>query len=203
VAWGPWEYDLILLAGSADGCVTELKMVSEDTWEPYRFAAHEGGVNAISWAPATSLNLLESEDTYMVKRFVSSGADNLVKVWTWIEDHYEPVTLDFHKACVRDVAWCPSLGTARDMIASCGEDFQVVIWTKSSDSEKWRSKSLLKLNKIPIWRCSWSIAGNVLAISAADNVTRLMKENPDETWELVSTINENGQQTSEENIPTI
>lgn len=199
VEWGPWEYDLILLTASADSCVSVISRTSEDRWGSLKFVAHEGGVNAVSWSPATSLSLLESEDTHLLRRFVSGGADRHVKVWTWTEEHYECVLLDFHKSTVRDVAWCPSLGLARDLFASCSEDGEIIVWTKSSDSEKWKPKQALKL-RVPVWTVSWSIAGNALAISASDNTTRILKEAPDDTWEVVSSINESGQMNNEEQM---
>jgi hypothetical protein len=36
------------------------------------------------------------------------------------------------------------------------------------------------------------VAGNLLAVSAADNVARVFKENTEGNWELVSTVNSSG-----------
>ena len=58
VAWAPWEYGLILAAGTAEG---KLFMVEhqKDGWkEPVLFGQHHEAVNGISWGPSTEPALL-------------------------------------------------------------------------------------------------------------------------------------------------
>lgn len=61
ISWAPWEYGLILAAGSADGKIHILQRKGDDTWSSIEFAAHDGGVNAISWGPATEPSMLSQE----------------------------------------------------------------------------------------------------------------------------------------------
>ena len=42
------------------------------------------------------------------------------------------------------------------------------MWTNSGSSDMWTSKELLKINDV-IWHASWSLTGNILAISGGDN----------------------------------
>ena len=35
----------------------------------------------------------------------------------------------------------------------------------------------------PIWRVSWSLTGNILAVSAGDNQVSIWKEALDKTWQ--------------------
>lgn len=41
-----------------------------------------------------------------------------------------------------------------------------------------------------VWRVSWSLSGNVLAVSGGDNKVSLWKENLREEWDCVKTIEE-------------
>lgn len=45
-------------------------------------------------------------------------------------------------------------------------------------------------NKFPdtVWRVSWSVSGNVLAVSCGDGKITLWKENLKGTWECVSEL---------------
>jgi protein transport protein SEC13 len=43
-----------------------------------------------------------------------------------------------------------------------------------------------------VWRVSWSLTGNILAVSSADNKVTLWKESlqPEPTWTCLSTLDE-------------
>lgn len=41
-----------------------------------------------------------------------------------------------------------------------------------------------------VWRVSWSLSGNVLAVSTGDNKVTLWKETLKGEWEKVSTVDE-------------
>lgn len=66
-----------------------------------------------------------------------------------------------------------------------------MIWTKEEKSNVWK-KSLLKKDKFPdvCWRASWSLSGNILAISGGDNKITLWKENLKGDWELASEVDQ-------------
>jgi protein transport protein SEC13 len=42
--------------------------------------------------------------------------------------------------------------------------------------------------KTPVWRVSWSLTGNILAVSDANNNVTLWKEAVDGEWAQVTTI---------------
>ena len=100
--------------------------------------------------------------------------------------------LKHHTGWVRDVAWCNNIGLSCDMIASCSEDGQAVVW-KSKKEGGWNTepKTLVK-GAIPVWKVSWSPVGNLMAISMGDNTVNVMKEIQGGEWEIVSKANEEG-----------
>ena len=86
---------------------------------------------------------------------------------------------------VRDVAWAPCLGQGRNIIASCGQDCRVIIWTQ--EKEVWRSKELSKFPDV-VWLVSWAITGNVLAVSGGDNNVSLWIERENGEWDQFSDV---------------
>ena len=57
----------------------------------------------------------------------------MVKIWSqdesgnWVAEANGK--LEGHSDWVRDVAWAPSIGSNRSIIASCSQDRRVIIWT--------------------------------------------------------------------------
>lgn len=105
-------------------------------------------------------------------------------------------TLDLtgHTDWVRDVAWAPTV-LQKSYIASASQDKTVRIWTSSSSSSssdpagaEWKS-TVLHFDAV-LWRVSWSLSGNVLAVSGGDNKVSLWKENLKGEWDCVKTIEE-------------
>ncbi|KAJ2929925.1 hypothetical protein H1R20_g7158, partial [Candolleomyces eurysporus] len=146
----------------------------------------------------------------VVKRFASAGCDNLVKIWGYREDSQswiEEETLEGHTDWVRDVAWAPNIGLPRSYIATASQDKTVLIWTKDSPTSPWVKTALDPSSaltspaaaggaqsppgKFPdvVWRVSWSLAGNLLAVSCGDGKVTLWKENLKGVWECVSDMN--------------
>ena len=63
------------------------------------------------------------------------------------------------------------------------------IWTTdASQPDKW--KSIVLNFEAVVWRVSWSLSGNVLAVSGGDNKVSLWKENLKGEWDCVKTIEE-------------
>lgn len=59
IAWAPWEYGLILAAGTAEGKVYIIQPQADGEWVvTNEFVAHVTGVNGISWGPATEPAIL-------------------------------------------------------------------------------------------------------------------------------------------------
>jgi protein transport protein SEC13 len=101
---------------------------------------------------------------------------------------------------VRDVAWAPSVGGIPHTIASAGQDRMVIIWREENTT--WRKTliqvplhcvdlvssfgarvnfDVLQLEAVP-WRVSWSLTGNILAVSCDDNSVTLFKEAISGEW---------------------
>ncbi len=170
------------------------------------------------WAPY-SPSYSHTEDGAIVYRLVTGSCDNVVRVWRrsdqagsssssngWTEEIKACTTPHAGKGCVRylyeliknanivcfvdwvrDVAWAPNTGLANSLFASCSEDRTVYIWKQTSNG--WEP-SLLAAFEAPVWRLSWSITGNVLAVSTGDHKITLWKQSVDESWLQISSVEE-------------
>jgi len=187
IAWGPEDFGLLLASASSDCSITILTY-RDDNWESKKITeAHSIGVNSVSWASANSSLIGEKSNT--VKRLVSGGCDNTVKIWRFNEgtnDWKLEETLEGHSDWVRDVAWAPNIGLPTNTIASCSQDGTVIIWTQEASSP-WAKKVLSKFTDV-VWRVSWSITGNILAVSGGDNKVTLWKESSEAEWKCITSM---------------
>ncbi|KAF4122135.1 protein transport protein SEC13 [Geosmithia morbida] len=196
VAWAPHEAGCLLACASSDGNVSVLEF-KDNAIDHATFHAHGLGVNSVSWAPATAPGSLvsssSSSNAGANRRFVTGGCDNVLRIWSYdvASQAYqkEGDDLDGHSDWVRDVAWSPTL-LQKSYIASASQDKTVRIWSSdpSTPTAAWDSKVLNF--EAPVWRVSWSLSGNVLAVSGADNKVSLWKENLRGEWECVKSIEE-------------
>lgn len=224
VAWAPHEYGLVLACGSSDGIISILTYTSAGNWDSTTIPdAHASGVNAVSWAPAINADFilnpsLSQTACGLLKRIVSGGCDCLVKIWRedpssggWVK---EAQLEGGHTEWVRDVAWCPSLSLARQQIASCGQDGCVIVWqslrrrvgsdvnatgllgtaVEGAAEEVWKPVVLATYPDV-VWHVSWSLTGNILAVSGGDNKVTLWKENLEGAWVILSEV-ARGRQTN-------
>ena len=202
LSWAPHELGLMLVCGSSDGSISVLKHIGENQWEASKLNnAHTSGCNAVSWAPAVVPGSLiepptSAQHNEMVKKFVSSGCDNLVKVWCEKDGQWqEENKLEGHTDWVRDCAWAPSIGLPESKIASCSQDGQVIVWSyDGSSGSQWIPKVLQKYDDV-VWHVSWSLTGDILAVSGGNNKVSLWKEGLDGEWNCISDIGK-GQQTN-------
>jgi len=215
VSWAPHELGAILACASSDGKLSVLTFKNDGQWGADIFNGHAIGCNAVSWSPATQPGSLITPQQnnavpgqpgptpQTVKRFASAGCDNLVKIWGYRDDSQswiEEDTLEGHTDWVRDVAWAPNIGIPRSYIATASQDKTVLIWTKDTPTSPWVKTALdpsttmsstatpATPGKFPdvVWRVSWSLAGNLLAVSCGDGKVTLWKENLKGVWECVS-----------------
>lgn len=190
IAWAPYELGLCLACGSSDGSISVFTAQSDGSWDTSRIEmAHPVGVTSVSWAPATPPGSLigSGELTY---KLASGGCDNTVKVWRLYNGSWKldcSPALQMHSDWVRDVAWAPNLGLPKSTLASASQDGTVVIWTMVKEGEQWQGKVLNDF-KIPVWRVSWSLTGNILAVADGNNSVTLWKEAVDGEWQQVTTV---------------
>jgi len=67
----------------------------------------------------------------------------------------------------------------------------VKIWTSvnPADTASWTLAKTLEFDAV-LWRVSWSLSGNILAVSGGDNKVTLWKEDLKGNWELVREVTE-------------
>lgn len=195
ISWSPQESGCLLACASSDGNVSVLEF-RDNNYDHTIFPAHGLGVNSVSWAPATTPGSITGSNpgpaSTGARRFVTGGCDNLVKIWAYdtasqtYKQENEPLT--GHTDWVRDVAWSPTV-LQKSYIASASQDKTVRIWTsESASSAQWDCKTLTFDSAV--WRVSWSLSGNVLAVCGGDNKVSLWKENIRGEWECVKNIEE-------------
>jgi protein transport protein SEC13 len=194
ISWSPHESGCLLACASSDGNVSVLEF-KDNSMEHQIFQAHGIGVNSVSWAPSTAPGSLVSSNPGAaggVRRFVTGGSDNVLKLWAFdqasqsYKQERDPLT--GHTDWVRDVAWSPTV-LQKSYIASASQDKTVRIWTSDpAHPGQWNSK-VLNFDVV-LWRVSWSLSGNVLAVSGGDNKVSLWKENLRGEWECVKNIEE-------------
>jgi len=68
-----------------------------------------------------------------------------------------------------------------------------MIWGQNEPNGQFWHKILPKKNNEVIWRVSWSITGNVLAVSGGDNKVTLWKESLEGEWKPIYSMDESGQ----------
>ena len=214
IAWAPHEHGLVLAAASSDGRVTIIEHL-EDQWVTSSFQNDNLGTNAVSWAPfgaigsfpttSSSSSSSNSDNNLPCRRLVTASCDKIVRIWRcngtsynnttnnnnnneWIEENKDSNTSP-HSDWVRDVQWAPNTAMPYNIIASCSEDTKVVIWTQDSANKPWTCK-VMHTFPAPVWRLSWSLSGNILAVSTGDHKVSLWKHTVDESWINISTVTE-------------
>lgn len=205
ISWAPHEFGCALAACASDGSCAVVSNVHNQGWtsEKISDAAHAVGCTGISWGQNDEI--------------ASCGCDNLCKIWTrQTENNNSNMNnnnnnynqkwrlkkeLRGHSDWVRDIQWAPNNGGSPvHQIASCSQDGKVLIWTPRSsisstrrdDDDDSSSSSyvsiLLNDFKTSVWRLSWSVVGNVLAVSDANNNVSVWKESVDGKWCEVKNI---------------
>ncbi|CAI5740272.1 unnamed protein product [Peronospora destructor] len=193
IAWAPHEYGLALACASADGTVSVLSY-SPEGWSVSHFKDSALGCNAVSWAPYNSVG--SQSPAGPIRRVVTASCDKSIKIWSLTEGETEWTKQELssapaHSDWVRDVAWAPSTGLPVNLIASCSEDKHVYIWSQTAEDSAWK-RELLHTFDAPVWRVSWSVTGNVLAVSSGDHKVTLWKETLDKKWIQISSVDEAG-----------
>lgn len=200
VCWAPRAFGLCLAAAASNGLVYVFQLNEKRQFITTAFEAHKPGVNALSWGPAIRTGALLADgaaagevsvSSTPVKRLVTGGCDDRVKVWRftggkWEQDKFQG-DQNLHAGWVRDVAWAPSIGLPSNVIASASEDKTVVMWSEDAKASVWTKKQVLQF-KHKVWSVSWSVMGNILAVSHGDNQVSLWKQAIDGRWKSLSSL---------------
>ncbi len=67
------------------------------------------------------------------------------------------------------------------------QDGTVVVWKQTEAGGPWSREALPKF-PAPVWRVSWSVTGNLLAVSCGNDTVTLWKESLGRAWEQVSRV---------------
>lgn len=193
ISWAPHELGLSIACGSSDGNISVFTERSDGGWDKSKIdQAHLTGVTSVSWAPSMTPGALVGSSGLLepVQKLASGGCDNTVKVWkfangAWTMDCFP--ALHMHTDWVRDVAWAPNLGLPKSTIASCSQDGKVIIWVAVKEGDRWDGKVLKDFGG-PVFRVSWSLTGNILAVADGTNNVTLWKEAVDGDWQQVTTV---------------
>ena len=164
---------------SADGVVAVLTHNPDDTWTTKTFRDCNLGCNSVAWAPFSNGS---------PPRLCTGGCDSRIRLWALEEEEWKEdrsLGNGGHRDWVRDVAWCPVSEAGADCIASCGEDGQVLLWT--SDGTTF-NPSLVHQFPEPVWRVSFSVTGNVLAVSSGESDVSLWKREVGGRWSKVGEV---------------
>ncbi|GMF15421.1 unnamed protein product [Phytophthora lilii] len=175
-------------------CACSVPVSSRYTPHVSHFKDSALGCNAVSWAPFNSVG--SQGPTGPIRRVVTASCDKTIKIWSLPEGETEWTKQELssapaHSDWVRDVAWAPSTGLPVNLIASCSEDKHVYIWSQTAEDSVWK-RELLHTFDAPVWRVSWSVTGNVLAVSSGDHKVTLWKETLDKKWIQISSVDEAG-----------
>jgi protein transport protein SEC13 len=196
IAWAPHSFGLVLAAACADGSVSIISLAQNGQWVQEAFPAHEGGCNSVSWGPDFKNGALlagsQGQSLPSRQRLVSGGCDNCIRIWAhennqWVEQQTFAES-NRHTHWVRDVQWAPSMGLPSSTIASCCDDKTVSIWNEDAKGF-WRRKTKLPFSS-KVWKLSWSLMGNILAVSQGNNQVTLWKEALDGQWQNLSSLRE-------------
>ena len=80
--------------------------------------------------------------------------------------------LNFNESLTSDIVSFEQLGPGYSLLRTLClyvlQDCRVIIWTNDGTSNNWTSKVLNKFKDV-VWHLSWSITGNILAVSGGDN----------------------------------
>lgn len=80
LAWAPSEYGCILGTASSDGTIAVVEF-KDNSWTHQMFPGHRLGVNAIAWAPISSVGAGAHGEASQPPKLVTGGSDHLVKIW--------------------------------------------------------------------------------------------------------------------------
>ena len=205
ISWAPHEFGCAVAACSSDGSVAVISSnsnVAGGGWRSEKISneAHAVGCTGVSWGQNDEIASCGCDN--LCKIWTRGGAQegggggessNHNQHHHHNQQHQQQWRLKKelrgHSDWVRDVQWAPNNGGSNvQQIASCSQDGKVFIWTESTNNSSTTTANkdyhsvLLNDFKTAVWRLSWSVVGNVLAVSDADNRVSVWKESVAGKW---------------------
>lgn len=78
---------LKLASGGSDGVVVVLSKRGDDTWDkPYKFEAHQQGINQLVWAPFTHTTTFYKHTQRPLQWLATVSNDTTMKLWLYDYD---------------------------------------------------------------------------------------------------------------------
>lgn len=182
-----YRFGLVLLACSSDGTFSIHRRKLNNSgyrWDSFRYKnAHTFGCLAVDFAPFIAPFAPITEEAKI--RFATGGCDSLIKLWrlngdVFEEENFESETLKEHSGWVRDLSWKNKLVQSKEVIASCGEDGRIILWTNAGKG--WQ-KVILGNFEVPVWTVAFNSNVNLLSAATGENVVQIYKEGGDKTWQ--------------------
>ena len=175
VQFGPRNHGLKFAACSSDGMVRVYEAsdpLNLSAWEVEDFSAGDkgGACSALSWCTGSD-----------GERIGVVGESGRLKIFEkrnrWILIAEREATEN--QAPLKDCAWAPNLCRDYDWIATCGDSNMVTVW-ELRENKVEKTVNLVALYTIdcgtsPIWRCAWSITGDVLALAPESGKVQLWR----------------------------
>lgn len=177
VQFAPRQFGLKFAACTADGMVRVYEAADPlnlSMWEVEDFSTSDkagpGGCSALSWCSTSD-----------VERLGVVGQSGMLRVyerrnrWTLIAEREAGES----GTALKDCAWAPNLCRDSDWIATCGGSETVTVWALKENSVD-RTASLVPVHSIqcgvsPIWRCAWSITGDILSVAPESGKVQLWR----------------------------
>mmetsp|Transcript_7416 Transcript_7416/g.6573 ORF Transcript_7416/g.6573 Transcript_7416/m.6573 type:complete len:117 (+) Transcript_7416:679-1029(+) len=104
------------------------------------------------------------------------------------------VIVGHHEDQCHSLSWASNLGSDYDIIASGGQDNQILVWQRDTKRHDWEKRSLIPTD-FPVINVAWNQSGPVvLQVTLENGVTQLYKEQiiAKGDWDLMATIDTEG-----------
>jgi nucleoporin SEH1 len=138
-------------------------------WEVEDFAVTKGssdqGCTALSWSPCN--------ETERIAICTTSGYLKIFeKNKRWILTSEKQILKD---VALKDCAWSPNLCRKADWIAACGLSEEVEILSFIPSTHSLQLMCRINTGSSPLWRVSWNLTGNCLAVAPEKGHVQLWK----------------------------
>ncbi len=170
VQFAPRKFGLKLAACTADGMVRVYEAsdpLNLSAWEVEDFSTLEGsGCTALSWCPSGD-----------IERLAVSSQSGKLRIYERKQRWTLTVEKDVSPGSpLKDCAWAPNMCRQHDWIAACGDANSVTVWELRPETNQLvQVYSIDPAGTGPIWRCAWSVTGDVLALAPESGKTQLWR----------------------------